>query len=271
MLAEMTVADGLSAATPTQENLVHANMRMAMAVLAAGSLFASASAQDHHHDDHGVSVHRKGFRLLDPHGHAVSGQHEHYRFVVPSVQRHGTYYTHEDKHYFTPPVRVASNGGRPVNVSPPVVMEFGASKHHEQLSERIETLANELCLDLHYNYRHNDHYRETYTEAYELLQAAKFVHAKEHQGDHEAIRRSATSIDNLFHHVQGHLGEWTSAERRPIGRLPLPAKLEELEALIHHMMYDLGVKPDHDTEGEAAPPPDREEAPPPPRNPAPRP
>jgi hypothetical protein len=38
--------------------------------------------------------------------------------------------------------------------------------------------------------------------------------------------------------------------------------MEEMEALIHHLMFDLGVTPDHDRE-EAAPPPEVEIAPPP--------
>lgn len=57
-------------------------------------------------------------------------------------------------------------------------------------------------------------------------------------------------------------------ENRRVGQLGLEAKTEELQALIHHMMYDQGVKPNHDQEERGNPdatdgPAAREEAPPP--------
>lgn len=40
------------------------------------------------------------------------------------------------------------------------------------------------------------------------------------------------------------------------------AKVEELEAKIHHLLFEVGVKPDHNRD-EVAPPPRGEVAPPP--------
>ena len=49
---------------------------------------------------------------------------------------------------------------------------------------------------------------------------------------------------------------------RRVGVYGLMAKVEELEAMIHHLLFDVGVKPDHNRD-EAAPPPRKEVAPPP--------
>jgi hypothetical protein len=246
------------------------------ATVAAVSLvlaWAGPALAQHHHHHEGVATHRQGFRLFNPHGHVVNEHHDQYRYVAPPTAHHGAFYTHEDVHYYTPPVSRVVVG--PVAAPPPrpVPMEFGSFKHFEVLAERLDSLTNQLCVDLHHNYQHNRNYDETYREAYQVMQAAKFIHGSEHAGDREAIGRSATSLDNLFHHVQGELANWSSANVRRVGQYSLAAKLEEMEALIHHLMYDVGVKPDHDQPGIAPPPgagPDVEIAPPP-RAPAPRP
>lgn len=232
--------------------------------LAAVCSAAFAQPHDRHHDRHGVSTHRSGIsiNLFSPRGQPVVREHhDDYRFVVPATRRYGTYYTHEDVHYFTPPaLPVVVN--QPVVVQRPVQVEFGTFRHYEQLAERLETLANQLCLDLHYNYQHNRNYDETYREAYQLMQLVKFIHGSEHRGDRTAIRKSADDLDELFHHVQRELKSWTRAERRQVGEYGLMAKVEELEALIHHLLFDVGVKPDHNRD-EDAPPPREEVAPPP--------
>lgn len=230
--------------------------KIATVVLAVGILWMSAAASMAQHGHHGVARHRTGIsiQLFSPRGQPVIREHhDDYRYVVPSTPRYGAYYNYEDRHYFTPPAPpVVIN--QPVVVQRPVPIEFGAFKHQEQLADRLETLANQFCLDLHYNYRHNRNFAEVYREAYQLLQAAKYVHASEHRGDRNAIRKSATSIDNLFHHVQEEVSDWTRVDSRRVGDYSLLAKTEELQALIHHLMFDVGVKPDHDREEQAPPP-----------------
>ena len=227
-------------------------------------------AQDHHHHGGGVH-HRTGIRLINPNGVYVTDHHDDYRYVVPSSRHHhhGTFYTHENVHYYTPPVTtvvVQQPQQFAQNVVPaappprPVAVQFGSFQHHEQLAERLEATANQFCLDLHYNYQHNPGYAETYREAYKLLQAAKYLHGKDHQGDHAALQRSGNGVDELFHHVQEEVRGWRSSNQRQVGQFSLAAKTEELEALIHHLLFDIGVKPAHDDE---AAPARREEAPPP--------
>ncbi len=234
-------------------------------MLGAGLLLMPAAPSfGQHHGRHGVATHRSGIsiNLFSPRGQPIVREHhDDYRYVVPATPRHGTFYTYEDQHYFTPPAPpVVIN--QPVVVQRPVQAEFGAFKHYEQLSDRLETLANQLCLDLHYNYQRNRNYAETYREAYQMMQMAKFIHGGEHRGDRDAVRKAGRDIDDLFHHVQAELKTWTREERRRVGEYGLMAKVEELEAMIHHMLFDVGVKPDHNRD-EVAPPPRGEVAPPP--------
>ncbi len=60
-------------------------------------------------------------------------------------------------------------------------------------------------------------FQETYKEAYSLLESAKFVHAKQHQGDRDAIRHHVTQMDGLLHHVQGELRPWSRNHARQVG------------------------------------------------------
>jgi hypothetical protein len=70
------------------------------------------------------------------------------------------------------------------------------------------------------------------------------------------------AVDRLFHHVREDAALWTSSETRPIGAGPLVQKFAAVEAVLHHLCFDVGVNP-HDSD-EAAPPPDGAEVAPPP-------
>ncbi len=210
----------------------------------------------------GVPRYRVGIQLFSPLGVRVTEHQDNYRYVVPSGGRYGAFYAHDDAYYYTPPLVRAP--GQPLPQAPrPMAVKFGSFSHHEELAERLEALANQFCLDLYHNYQQNPNFDEVYDEAYKLLQAAKYVHSKDNQGDHAAIQRSVNSIDELFHHIQGDIRGWASANRRQVGPLNLAAKTEEFEAVLHHLMYDIGVKPTHDghDEDDDHASPRREEAP----------
>lgn len=246
---------------------------LAVAMIVSTGVAMPASAQHHHHGH--LSQHtpwHQNHVLVDPHGHRVVQHHDHFRFVIPSRQQHQTtYYTHENVHYAysVPPVvlrRGVQFAELPVAPVRPAAISFGGFSHVDDLSGRLEFLTNELCLDLHYNYPHNRGYAETYREAYEILQAAKFAHAKEHQQDREALARTLAQVDPLFHHVNEEVAGWSRRHVRLIGSLGMADKLQQMESLIHHLLHDVGVRPEHDAGNEQAPPPGggREEAPPPP-------
>jgi hypothetical protein len=157
-------------------------------------------------------------------------------------------------------------GRRHIVVEPnrPVRLTFAGFERYEDLAGRLEHEANSLCLEMHFNYRHNKDFAEVYREAYSLLTAAQYLHGKAHQGDHETIRNRITDVDRLFHHLQEDMRGWTRSATRQIGAGSLPYKLASVEAVLHHLCYDVGVEP-HD-HAEAAPAPDHagELVPPPP-------
>ena len=61
-------------------------------------------------------------------------------------------------------------------------------------------------------------------------------------------------MDELFHHVRGEVAGRRAEDVRRVGSVSLPAKLEEMEALIHHLMIDAGIK-HREQATEDAPPP----------------
>lgn len=231
----------------------------AMFCLGASALALADPHDDDHHNNHrrGATVHRKGFQIVTPLGQ-VTTRYDQYQYVVPPAQKYGAFYLHDDKRYYTP--RHQDDGHH--DEQRPVPVEFGGFKHHQELAERLDALSNELCLDLHHNYSQNHGFKDIYREAYELRQAAKFIHDSEHREDHKGIQRSATTIDKLFHHVQAEITDWQSQNQRTIGRYSLAAKMEEMEAVIHHLIFDVGVRVNHgETHGSSQTPTGVEQAP----------
>lgn len=119
---------------------------------------------------------------------------------------------------------------------------FGGFSHVDDLAARLEFLSNELCLDLYYNYTHNRGFDVTYAEAYQILEVAEFIHSLEHQHmDRVAIRNRLNGLDALFHHVQDDVRGWSRVHRRQVGTLGIIAKMDLMEATLHHLMNDVGV------------------------------
>ncbi len=228
-------------------------------MLAAAWVPGIASAQHHHHHKshhHGSHYGHSNWSYVVPHAH----QHHH----------HGAYYVANNAYYYTPTpvVRVVQTQNPAFNPLPvvqqSVQLQYGGFARCDDLSGRLETALNALCLDLHYNYQHNQGFAHTYREAYGVLQLAKAIHAKEHQGDREFIRGTVGTLDEQFHHVQEEIAPWTRQVLRPVGIGEALEKTSAAEALMHHLCYDVGIKP-HDTSDEQAPPPagGLEQAPPP--------
>ncbi|MDZ4684023.1 MAG: hypothetical protein SH850_02970 [Planctomycetaceae bacterium] len=227
-----------------------------MVALTPGMLPAQHNHHGHHHNVH---------------HHGSHYGHGNWSYVVPHAHHHhGAYYVANNAYYYTPTpvVRVVTTQPGYVPQVPvvqqSVPLQFGDFSHCDDLAGRLEGQLNQLCLELHYNYRHNAGYAHTYREAYEVLQLARHIHAKEHQGDREAIRLTVGSLDERFHHVQEEIAPWTRQPLRPVGVGDVMEEVSAGEALLHHLCYDVGIKP-HDSGTELAPPPEGgpELAPPP--------
>jgi hypothetical protein len=165
--------------------------------------------------------------------------------VVPHYDRHwdGSYYWDDGINYYVPRAHVTDGGAHVAGR--PVVIEFGSYSHIDDLAGRLERLASDLCLELHYNYRHNRGFNATYREAYQIFVTAQYIHDKEHQGDRDEVARRVDELDGLFHHVQDDIRGWSRRSVRQIGRSGARAKLQAIEATLHHLMNDVGVRGAH--------------------------
>lgn len=226
-----------------------------------------ALAQHHHGGHHAQHV---------PIHHGIHYGHQNWNYVVPHRPTYvGAYYSVGHTHYYTPSqitplVSVVNNPAAPppavIEPQRPVELAFGGFSKYQDLAGRLAFEANAMCLDMHYNYKHNKNFAEVYGEAYGVLQAAKYLLGQEHQGDRQIIGRRMAEADKLFHHVQDEMRAWTRQPAKQVGGDGLPEKIAAVEAVMHHLCFDAGVKP-HQQAVEAAPAPvdlNRETAPPPP-------
>ncbi len=160
-------------------------------------------------------------------------------YVAPIAQHPGSYYTYNNVSYYYPQVQTVGINAPPPQPEP---LRYGSFSHVDDIAERIIAIANEFCLDLHYNYAHNPGFRETYREAYAILETAKYIDALEHQyQDRDAIRQRLKGMDELFHHVEEDVRGWSRFHRVQVGQLGIITKMEYMEGLIHHLMQDVGV------------------------------
>lgn len=146
-----------------------------------------------------------------------------------------SYYVEGDRYYYAPSV---DERGRPRS---PVAFQYGEFSHTDELAMRLERMANDLCLELHYNYSHNRGFRTTYAEAYQLLEIAKAIHDDIHRDNQRGVRSRLQGIDALFHHLEDDIRRWSRREQRRIGWTSLDEKMSLIETTIHHLMYDAGV------------------------------
>ena len=159
--------------------------------------------------------------------------------IIPHTNghNHGNYYVRNGEYYYVPRTTTGHQNHRRQQVA------FGSFSHVDELASRLETLSNQFCLDLHYNYSHNPGFRETYREAYQMLQVAKYIHAAKHQHDRRAIRKELSGVDQLFHHIQDDVRGWSRHHHRRIGRHGISSQMAMIESTLHHLINDVGVNP----------------------------
>lgn len=195
----------------------------------------------HHVDHHNHAIRDSHGQVIGNYHHDVI--HKNSTYIVPhsGQQHHGTYHFHSGRYYYTPRTVIVT--GRPVIRTQPTAVAFGTFSHVDDLAQRLELLANELCLDMHYNYSHNPGFQETYGEAYQVLQVSQFIHAAEHQHDRAAIQGRLGGLDRLFHHVEDDVRGWSRHQHKQVGQLGILSKMELIESTLHHLMNDVGVRP----------------------------
>ncbi len=218
-------------------------MSMTGTALVAVFCVSTMAQAQYHYDTHNHAIKDNFGRIIGQYQHNVLHQDSHH--VVPHNQDyHGTYYQRNNGYYYVPETYNSGHSGHNHGgqAPSPEQMTFGGFGHVDDLAARLETLCNDFCLDLHYNYQHNYGFRETYAEAYQILEVARYIHDAEHHQDRDAIRAKIGGMDELFHHVEDDVRGWSRQHYRQVGQLGIITKMEIIESTLHHLMYDIGAQ-----------------------------
>ncbi len=234
----------------------------AMAILLLSS---NAKAQPHHSRNRshhgnmnqhsnsrisGYQFNNRSHTVRDRYGYSYGTYHQdiihpNSRYIVPhrNSRHNGTYYQENGRYYYYP---------QTYNIRPdqhlnarPQQITYGSFSRTEDLGSRLESIANDFCLELHANYRHNRNFDEVYREAYQILETAKYIHKEDHEKHQGEIAREVSKLDDLFHHVQDEVSRWSSDRDHHNPAMGIQSHLGLLESTIHHLMNDAGVRPRH--------------------------
>ncbi len=233
-------------------------MLASCALLLIGMTGAVGAQSHHHHNRHyspGYRFDQHNYSVRDNHGFVIGNYHSPVihnsaQYILPHSGHghHGSYYYMDNTYYYRPQTIDPHGHG----LHQPAPVAYGGFAHSEDLSGRLDELMNELCLDLYYNYSHNNGFNETYREAYGILQTAKFLHDAEHRNDKNALRDRIAGIDQDFHHIQDDVKGWTRQHQHQIGAMGVQSKMDLIESTIHHLMNDMGVPHTEHVEGSPA-------------------
>ncbi len=191
-------------------------------------------------------VDRRDHSVRDEYGTVIGRYNQdfiedNYKYVLPHYDdsHTGTYWQRDGKYYYRP--QTSTRFRQPSQTEE---LRFGGRGHMDDLSERLEAMVNETCLDMHYNYSHNRDYKQTYADAYKILEDAKWIHNRSNYSNNGEMRRRLMRMDDQIHEVEGDVRGWRSSNRRDYGEVSLNSRLRLIEATIHHLMYDAGIDPD---------------------------
>ena len=206
---------------------------------------------DHHdhiyRDSHGHVIGRQHHDVIHsnhaphyPHAGHHYPDHHHPRIIYPQPTypspQHDVHHEHPSHLNSSHPHPTEYRSARPINVT------FGGFSHVDELASQLESLTSQMLQDLHYNYSHNPGFQQTYREAYEIYQIAKYIHAAEHRHDRDAIASRLGGLDADFHHIQNDVKGWTRHHHRQVGQLGILTKMDRVESALHHLMNDVGVQ-----------------------------
>ena len=146
---------------------------------------------------------------------------------------------HQNPTYVAPPVTQVYVPPTRHQTYRPVQPEFGSFSHVDELASRLETLATEFCLDLHYNYSHNPGVPGNVPRG--VIRFCKWQNTSmrpEHQHDRAAIQQQLGGLDQTFHHVRDDVRGWSRHHHRQVGQLGILAKMDGIESSLHHLMNE---------------------------------
>jgi hypothetical protein len=225
--------------------------------LLAGLLLTSGTATAQKFGGHpGHSGYSGGHQ---PVYHGMYYGHSGWNYVVPLYLGFaGGYYMDGGNYYYSPEQIVPTpteqvDPGTPVVPPPateakkPIKLTFGAFAYYPDLAGRLAAEVNALCLDMHHNYQGNKNFAEDYAEAYSILEFAQALQAD--KGDHDAIAKKAADAHLKYHHFMNEAAGWTRSAKKQVGTDGLDEKMARGEAILHHLLYDVGVKQEEKATG----------------------
>ncbi len=130
-------------------------------------------------------------------------------------------------------------------------VQFGGRSHLDALSADLKYRANAICWEMYRNYRTNPGYRETYREAYKMLQDAKHIYRlvyedeyhRHHHGQGDRIAAYLADIDSLFHHIEDDIARWRPDHVNPHHPgSELHRLTDQFKQTLEHLMEDYGVR-----------------------------
>jgi hypothetical protein len=182
----------------------------------------------------------------------VQAQHHHH-YVNPTYQYGGHTHGHYHQNYY------AQDQHYHVYSSP---MVYAARTHVDTLAIDLKYAANRIAWDMYENYTSNPGYRDTYREAYKMLQDAKHIytlvydeqyHLHQHPGGVDHIATDLRDISALYQHIQQDIARWSPTVYNPYHDAGLlHAKMQKFGEVLNHIMADYGIQAPVST-GPAAP------------------
>lgn len=172
----------------------------------------------------------------------VVAQHHHH-YVNPSYHYHDSYnHGHYHQNYY------AQDQHYHVYSSP---ITYAARTHLDTLASDLKYAANRVAWDMYENYTANPGYRETYREAYKMLQDAKHIytlvydeqyHLHQHPGGVDHIATDLRDILALYQHIQQDIARWSPTIYNPYHDAGLlHAKMQKFGEVLNHILADYGI------------------------------
>jgi hypothetical protein len=215
--------------------------------LLAGLILTSGTATAQRHAGH--YTYSGGHR---PIYHGLYYGHSAWNYVVPHYLGYaGGFYMDGSSYYYTPQ-QLSPLTTEPIDPTTPIVptpateakqpikITFGGFAYYQDLAGRLAAEVNALCLDMHHNYQGNKSFAEVYAEAYSVLEIAKELQTD--KGNHDAIAKRAAEAHRKYHHFMNEVAGWISSPKKQVGTDGLEEKMARGEAILHHLLYDVGVK-----------------------------
>ncbi len=120
---------------------------------------------------------------------------------------------------------------------------FGTFCNIELLTQQLEQAANDLLLDLHFNYSHNSQFAVTYREVYCILDAAQTVRTAAKSNRKGKIVRTLKGLDSLAHRLESDIRNWTCKRSYRCGNGSHLEKLSTVQWVLADLMHDVGIAP----------------------------